>query len=100
MDILGASTRMISHRWVRMVRATGRRSKRTWGAYSSRSSKKICMDRGILTKVTSFGVDVIGGGKEGDAKDKTGVTDGRNPNWVHPGGYSQRDTSSWSVSCG
>ena len=31
--------------------------------YSLGSSKKICMYRGVITKVAAFGVDVVGGGK-------------------------------------
>ena len=78
----------------------GRRSRRTWGVYSSRSSKKICMYRGVITKVSSFGEDIIGGGEEGETEDKAGITDGRNPNRAHPGGYSRRDALSWNLSCG
>ena len=47
-----------------------------------------------------FGEDVVGGGEEGDKEDETSITDGRNPDWAHPGGYSRRDTSFWSISCG
>ena len=58
------------------------------------------MNRGIITQVATLGVDVIGGGEEGDTEDETCVTDGRDPNRAHPGGYSRRDSSSWGVSYG
>ena len=72
----------------------------TWGAYSSRSSKKICMYRGIVTKIPAFGVDIVGGGEESDAENEASVANGRNPNRAHPGGYSRRDASSWGISYG
>ena len=40
----------------------------TWGAYSSRSSKKICMDWRIILEILSFSVDVVGRGAESEAK--------------------------------
>ena len=58
------------------------------------------MNRGVITQVATLGVDVVGGGKEGKTEDKAGVTDGRNPNRAHPGGYSRRDSTSWGVSYG
>ena len=66
----------------------------TWGAYSSRSSKKICMDWGVVPKISSFSVDVVGCGAKSEAKYQAGVTEGRNPNRAHSGGYSHRDASS------
>ena len=68
--------------------------------YFSRSSKKICMYQGVIAKVSAFGIDIVGGGEESEAENKAGVTDGRNPNRAHPGGYSQRDASSWGISYG
>ena len=58
------------------------------------------MHRGVIAKVTVFGIDVVGGGEESKAENKACVTDGRDPNRVHPGGYSRRDASSWGVSYG
>ena len=72
----------------------GRRSRMTWGAYSLRSSKKICMDWGVILKISSFSVNVVGRGAESEAKYQAGVTEGRNPNRAHPGGYSRRDALS------
>ena len=40
----------------------------TWGMYSSGSSKKICMYRRIIPEVVAFGIDVVGGGEEGEAE--------------------------------
>ena len=46
------------------------------------------MHQGVITKVSAFGIDIVGGGEESEAENKAGVTDGRNPNRAHPGGYS------------
>ena len=54
---------------------------------------------GVVTKISTFGVDIVGGGEEGDTEDKASVADGRNPDRAHPGGYSRRDASSWDISC-
>ena len=48
----------------------------------------------VITKIAVFGVGVVRGGEEGEAEDEAGVTEGRNPNRAHSGGYSQRDASS------
>ena len=58
------------------------------------------MHQGVIVKVLAFGIDIVGGGEESEAENKAGVTDGRNPNRAHPGGYSRRDASSWGVSYG
>ena len=58
------------------------------------------MNWGVVTQIPSLGVNVVGGGTEGETKDQTSVAERRNPNRAHPGGYSQRDSSSWVVSCG
>ena len=68
--------------------------------YSLGSSKKICMYWGVVAKVLSFSVDIVGGREKSEAEDETGVTERRNPNQAHPGGYSQRDALSWGASCG
>ena len=47
-----------------------------------------------------FGIDIVGGGKQGEAKYQAGVTKRRDPNRAHLGGYSRRDALSWGVSCG
>ena len=52
------------------------------------------MYRGVFSKVSAFRVDVVGGGEQGEAEYESGVAEGRNPDHVHPGGYSRRDTSS------
>ena len=54
----------------------------------------------MITKVAVFGVDIVGSGEEGKAENEGSIAEGRNPNWAHPGGYSQRDASSWSISYG
>ena len=48
---------------------TGRRSRMTWGVYSSRSSKKICMDWGVIPEISSFGINVVTCGAKSEAKD-------------------------------
>ena len=48
-------------------------------------------------KVMAFGIDIVGGGEESNAENETGITDRRNPNRAHPGGYSRRDALSWGV---
>ena len=58
------------------------------------------MYRGVISEVTTFGVDVVGGGEEGETKYEAGVTERRNPNRAHPGGYSRRDATSWRTSYG
>ena len=58
------------------------------------------MNRGVVAQILSLGVDVVRGGTESENEDETGVTDRRDPNRAHPGGYSRRDSSSWVVSCG
>ena len=49
---------------------------------------------GIFPEITAFSVDVVRGGKQSNTKDQGGIADGRNPDQVHPGGYSRRDASS------
>ena len=46
----------------------GKRRRKTWGAYSSESSKKICMHWGVVAEVVSFSIDVVRGGEEGEAE--------------------------------
>ena len=46
------------------------------------------MNRGIVAKVTAFGIDVVRGREEGETEYEAGITEGRDPNWAHPGGYS------------
>ena len=54
----------------------------------------------VISEVATFGVDVVGGRKEGDTEDEGGVADRRNPNCAHPGGYSRGDATSWKTSYG
>ena len=56
------------------------------------------MYRRMVTEIATLGVDVVRGGEEGETEDEAGVTERRNPNRAHPGGYSQRDASSWRTS--
>ena len=51
-------------------------------------------------EVAAFSVYVVRGGEQGEAEHETGIAERRNPNWAHPGGYSQRDALSWGVSYG
>ena len=58
------------------------------------SIKKICMYQGILSQISAFFIDIVGGGKKSEYKDETSVAKRGDPNSAHPGGYSQRDTVS------
>ena len=58
------------------------------------------MYRRVISEVATFGVDVVGGREEGETEDEASVTERRDPNRAHPGGYSRRDASSWKTSYG
>ena len=69
------------------VRRERRRSK-TWGMYSSGSSRKILMYQGVFSKVSMFFIDIVGGAEQGDGEYEGSIAEGRDPDHVHPGGYS------------
>ena len=52
------------------------------------------MYRRVISEVTAFGVDVVGGGEESETEYQASVAERRNPNRAHPGGYSRGDATS------
>ena len=49
---------------------------------------------GMFFEVSAFLVDIVGGAEQGNDEYKGSVATGRDPNRAHPGGYSQRDSTS------